>query len=175
MSTTVKEALNDLKLKRFENIAEIIIKYQNYKTDIAISKMDNSLGKSTRINYLMYGIRYLKTGYRSNIIPTNLYNFLDKCIEKHIQPLRPSEAEKKRQIKRDYTKKENNPPITRLKMVQKRVTEKFVYGVKVNENIVLQKSETEAKAFLRGIRFLNNNNSDNNEIKLVAVTMSIVE
>lgn len=175
MSTTMKEALDEIKLKRFENVAETIIKYQNYKTDIAISKMDNSLGKSTRINYLMYGIRYLKTGYKSCIVPSSIYKALDKCIEKHIQPLRPSESEKKRVHKRDYTKKNNNPPVSRLKMVQKPVTEKFTYGVKVNDNIVLQKSEIEAKAFLKGIRFLNNNNDNNNEIKLVAVTISEVE
>lgn len=29
MSTTMKEALDEIKLKRFENVAETIIKYQN--------------------------------------------------------------------------------------------------------------------------------------------------
>ena len=66
--TTMDKALDELKVKRFNDIAETIIKYQNYKTGIAVSKMDNSLGKSTRLNYLMYGIRYLKTGYKSCIV-----------------------------------------------------------------------------------------------------------
>lgn len=168
---TMKEALVDLKVKRFESIAENIVKYQNYKNNIAISKMDNSLGKSTRQNYLIFGIRYLKTRYKSKIIPTSLYNALDKCIKTHIQPLRPSPEETKIKYKRDYTKKENNPPVARLKMVQKPVTERFIYGIKIDDKIVLQKSEVEAKAFLKGINFLNYNEN----AKLVAVTISEVK
>lgn len=177
MSTTMKEALDNLKQKRFDGIAETIVKYQNYKNSIAISKMDNSLGKSTRTNYLIYGIRYLKTGYKSDIVPKSLYIGLDKCLKNCTMPLRPSNSERKQTRKEyDYTKKENKPPVARLKMVNKSLTEKFTYGVKVNDNIVLQKSEIEAKAFLRGIKFLNNNNdNNNNEIKLVAVTISEVE
>ena len=163
--TTMDKALDELKIKRFNDIAETIIKYQNYKTDIAVSKMDNSLGKSTRLNYLMYGIRYLKTGYKSCIVPSSLYKALDNCVEKHIQPLRPSADEAKRIYNRDYTRKENKPPVARLKMVQKPVTEKFTYGIKIGDKIALQKSEAEAKAFLNGVKFVDNTL----DIKLVSV------
>lgn len=168
MSGTMKEALDDLKQKRFDNIAETIVKYQNYKNSIAISKMDNSLGKSTRTNYLIYGIRYIRTGYKSDIVPKSLYLGLDKCLKNCISPLRPSNSEKKQAHKEyDYTKKENKPPVSRLKMVQKPVTEKFTYGIKIGDKIVLQKSELEAKAFLNGAKFVDNANTL--DIKLVSV------
>ena len=163
----MSNALDELKIKRFNDIAETIIKYQNYKTNIAVSKMDNSLGKSTRLNYLMYGIRYLKTEYKSCIVPSSLYKALDNCVEKHIQPLRPSADEAKRIYNRDYTRKENKPPVARLKMVQKPVTEKFTYGIKIGDKIALQKSEAEAKAFLNGAKFVDNANRL--DIKLVSV------
>ena len=165
MGKTMNEALEELKQRRFEKVAETIVKYQNFKNEIAVSKMDSSLGKSTRLNYLTYGIRYLKTGYKSSIVPSSIYKCLDKCVEQHIQPLRPNIDDAKRIYKRDYTKKEIEPPISRLQYVQKPVTVKFTYGIKIGDKILLQKSELEAKGFMNGAKFFDNSI----DIKLVSV------
>lgn len=87
-----------------------------------------------------------------------MYEALDKVMEQHIQPLRPNLAEKKKTYKRDYTKKEITPPVARNEVLNKPLTAKIEYGVRINDNIVLQKTEEEARAFLRGINFLNPNN-----------------
>lgn len=171
ISTTMNDALDELKEKQFERVAQVIVKYQDYKRKIAVSKMDNALGKSTKMKYLAYGVRYLKTGYKCPTVPKSLYLALDKCIETHIQPLRPSADETKRVYKRDYTKKDNVPPVSKLKIVQQPITEKFIYGIKMDDKIVLQKSELEAQAFIKGVKFLN----DNANIQLVAVTISEVD
>ena len=155
----LKSLKEDLKEKRFHDIAKSIIQYQNYKSDIAISKMDNSLGKSTRLNYLTFGIKYLKTKEKSKIVPSSLYIALDKLIEQHLQPLRPNFDEQKRIYKRDYTKKSAKPPIVALKAVQKPLTTNFEYGIRIGNDIKILESEDIAKGFIQGLKFAGNNNA----------------
>ena len=142
--------------KKMYDVATVIRKYQDYKVSIAVEKLSNTLSLATKKNYLSAGTSYIKTGKKQNCIPTGLYRALDKVLEECVQPLRPSNEEKRREWKRDFTKKDNIPPVARMKAVKNPITVKIKYGVKVEDSVRLLTSYDEAAGFLKGLKYMGN-------------------
>ena len=150
----------DWQEKQLRDIAKWIVKYQNFKLNIALEKIDTDFcSKLTLKNYLVRGLRYLKTGKKTSGVKTALYDFLEEELEKHTQPLRPTFSEQKQAYRRDYTKKENIPPIVpvTLKKVQKPLIANFEYGIRIENDIKIFKNEDMANGFLQGLNFCGNN------------------
>lgn len=154
--TTLKDLPQELKEKKAYDIATIIRKYQDYKTNVAAEKLDNTLTIATRKNYVMGGVTYIKTGKKMPCVPSSIYEAIDKVIKECVQPLRPSEADKKRSYKRNYCKKEVTPPVARMDIVKKQLTAKVTYGIKLEDSVKCLDSYDEAIGFLKGMRYMGN-------------------
>ena len=166
----MKTAFKQAQEQKIKKVAETIVKYQKFKNSIIIDKIGDGLAKSTKANYITCARHFLVTGEKyKNIVGNNFYKYLQECINKCVQPLTPSFDEKLRETKRKYTSKNVNPPIT--KILPKKITSKIEYGIKFEDRIVLEVSEDRAKAFLKGIKFLNNNYN----AKLVTVELTEIE
>lgn len=103
--TTLKDLPQELRDKKAYDIATIIRKYQDYKTSVAAQKLDSTLTLGTRKNYVMGGVSYIKTGKKMPCVPSYIYEAIDKVIKECVQPLRPSENDKKRSYKRNFIRK----------------------------------------------------------------------
>ena len=170
-TTTIKEAYKEAKEKQLREIAEDIIKYQNFRFKIATDKLRaKSLTQSSKSNYVNCGRRYLAEGTKSRICSQRFYTYIQEALDKHVQPLVPSFEERKKETKRNYTKKEAKPPITKI-IKDEKLTTNIEYGVKLDDKIMVQKSEDEARAFINGIKFLN----PNAIVKLVTIELTEVE
>lgn len=154
-------------------MAEDVIKYQNYKVEIAVDKMRGNATYSNKKNYFMHGRNYLETEKKSSIICQKFYSILDDCVARCVQPLTPSESERrmiKTRTKKDttkYQKKDAVLPISKIEVLNKPITGTFEYGIKIGKIIYLQDSETEANGFLNGIKAMNG------EGKLVRVEIDV--
>lgn len=87
----------------------------------------------------------------------------------HVQPLTPSPMDARREFVRKYEKKETVLPVQKAvqKIIQKEeITSKFDYGIKIDNRIILFKSEDEMEQFIKNLRFINP------ETELKAVTVS---
>ena len=150
---------DDLRKKRFSDIAKIIIQYQNFKNVIVCSKMPDDLSKSTKNNYLNYGIKYLKDKTKVNLVPKILYQCLDEWQEKCLQPLTPSFEDRKvvYSLRKKYEKKDAILPVN--KVIENintniKITAKVEYGVKVNEEtILLMQNKDYALGFVNGLKY----------------------
>lgn len=171
-STTVLQAMKEAQQEKIRKTAEIIIKYQKFKNSIIAEKIGGTLTKSSKMNYITCARHFLRTGQKyKNICGNSFYKYLQECIDKHIQPLTPSFEDKLRETKRIYTKKETNLPITNT--IPKKISAKIEWGIKINDKIVLETNEDRARAFLKGIKFLNKNN--NTDIKLVTLEIQEIK
>ena len=170
MTNSIQQAMKEAQQEKIRKVAETILKYQKFKNSIIIEKIGDTLAKSTKLNYITCARHYLKTGLTyKNVVGGNFYKYLQEYIDKHVQPLTPSFEDRLQETKRTYTKKEAKLSITNI--VPKKISAKIEWGIKVNDKIVLEQNEDRARAFLRGVKFLNNSNST--DIKLV--TVEIVE
>ena len=171
--TTVNLAFQEARKQKLKKVAEDIVKYQNFQASIACEKMNTNLAKSTKMNYITCGRYYIKTGnkYKGNVVGNNFYLYLQEAIDKHIQPLTPAFNERKREIKKDYTKKASTPPIKKIIEQKGDLTTKIEYGIKTENKVILELDENNARAFLRGLKFLK---SDINA-KLVTVELTEIE
>ena len=154
--TSLKDLPHELKDKRAYDIALAIRKFQDYKVDVAANKLDDSLTLSTRKNYVLGGVTYIKTGKKLASVPSSIYDALDKVLKNCVQPLTPSSADKKRSYKRNYCKKEVTPPVARLDIVKKPLTAKVTYGIRLEDSVKCLDSYDEAIGFLKGMRYLGN-------------------
>ena len=154
--TTLRDLPQELKDRKAYDIATIIRKYQDYKTGVAANKLDSSLTLSTRKNYVMGGVSYIKTGKKLPCVPSSIYEAIDKVLKECVQPLRPSEQDKKRSYKRNYFKKEVTPPVARLDIVKKPLTAKVSYGIRLEDSVKCLDSYDEAVGFLKGMRYMGN-------------------
>ena len=136
-----------------EKLAYDIVKYQNFKTNALMAKLDYPIKNSTLKNYIESGIRYIKRQFKSEIVRPSLYTYIDKAILEFVQPLTPSRWEKRRFYKIDYTKREQTPPVATLEMVNKPTIAKFTYGVKLGDTIKLFDHKAEAELFVEGAKF----------------------
>ena len=155
ITTTLENLEQDLKKKNFMDLAMNIVKYQKFKTNIALKKFNVNFKDNTKSNYFGLGIMYLKNKERRKSIPTTLYNCIDECLEKHVQALTPSVEEERGKIRRNYTRKSAIPPIAKLEIINKPVsTNNIEYGVKIGDMITLMPNREYARGFLAGIKSL---------------------
>jgi len=154
--STLETLKEDLEAKKWREIAEDIIKYQDFKIDIAAERMRGNLSIVTKRNYVINGRYYLKTGekYNKYFQCPSLLKYIDIVQSEHLQPLVPKQHEQARIVKpkrKDYTGKEARPPITELQVVNNPICAKIEYGVRYNDMIYLAEDEKFARSFLRGI------------------------
>lgn len=152
MNTTLKELPTVFKENSSMGIATWIVKYQNFNSGAAVKNAPERYSLSTLKNYLLYGSQYLKSGKRIKLYNW-LYPYLDKCVQSHVQPLTPGVAARKRTSTKDYTTKENIPPVAKLEILKKPLLAKFLYGLRFDDTIKIFKSEEEASLFNKGVEF----------------------
>lgn len=70
--TTLETLQEDLREKKFMDVAVDIVKYQNYKTSAILPKINHDFNDSTLTNYINCGIVYIKTGAKK-ILPLSSY------------------------------------------------------------------------------------------------------
>lgn len=172
----LSSSLENLKDDMTKKKAMEIVKYQNFKTRIALERMDVKMARQVFDSAVGY-IRY-KT-HNPSIVTKSLKEAIDECIANHVQPLTPKEHEKRqvyarrsevqRLIKesKKYHSKDAVPPIAKLEIVKQPVVENFEYGVKQGDNIRLFKTETEAQFFINNASFFSRE-----PLKLVEVTIN---
>ena len=156
--TDLKNLPKQLNEQKLYEMAKIIRKYQNHKTSIAASKLDENLTFLTRKNYVTWGVAYLKDGKKAPGISNALCKALDRVKSECIQPLTPSESEKRRTYNGKYTKKNAVPPVAKLDIVKKPLTAKVSYGVKIGDIIKCFPSYDETSGFLKGLLYAGQKN-----------------
>lgn len=173
--TTLQNLDEKIRENRLKNLAINIVKYQNFKTNCIISKIENAgCTKNTLLTYINCGIIYLQSNKKYNKIPKQIYEYIDEALNKHIQPLTPKESEK-RQARIGCNRKPICKPSTSLSGLNafnlpKQITETFDYGVKVGNNIRIFDSEKDAKSFCDSFKFFSNES-----IKLIEIKFSEVK
>lgn len=172
MITTTLDNLDEgLKKKKFMDMATFIVKYQKFKTSVAVEKMkDIDIANTTKSSYFSLGCSYLKTKERKRTMPPILYKCIDEVVNKCIQPLTPSIEEERKIKKQNYTKKEALPPVAKLDIVKQPIsTNNIEYGVKSGNTIMLMPNREYALGFLAGLKNLNKEK----EIDAKVVTVEI--
>ena len=154
-ATTDLSELKDAPLKLF---AKHCVQYQDFKTNVALQKFNcKILGlKESTIKLFFDGaLSYIKYGVKTNGVKRKLFNFIDEIINTNqFVPLTPSLADKRRQLTRNKSKKyEINVPV--IKKEQPKLIEKFVYGIRKDNTIMLFDTEREQNAFIQGYKFAN--------------------
>lgn len=169
----MKEAISRYEENCIKQCALLVVKMQKYKTSKIweVFEKDSAINlkKSTAVNYINYGISYIKYGKRSVNLPDKFYEEVDELIKQHVQPLTPKPSDARRFCVRKYEKKETVLPVQKAvqKIIQKEeITSKFDYGIKIDNRIILFKSEDEMEQFIKNLRFINP------ETELKAVTVS---
>ena len=167
----MEQAFKRLNEKRIEKLAVQIVKYQKFSTRAIFEKIDTSfLSKETAKVYINAGISYIKAGTRYKAVPAVLFQFIDDAIANCVQPLRPAFGEARRETNRVYKRKEAVLPVNKVvkNIVEDKqeITSKFDYGIKIDNRIILFKSEDEMEQFIKNLRFINP------ETELKAVTVS---
>lgn len=135
----------DIKEKR---IAKGIIQYQNFRTNIALERIDfTGYGKSSAIMLFNTGVAYLNTGNIASRGFGKIKQYIDE-MRKQYTPLTPKESE--RRIK--CGGKKRTATIIEPKVnVQPKVTETFIYGVETSKGIIPYQKEED---FLTAVRTL---------------------
>ena len=156
MEIEKKFALSNLKElhkeQQLRTLACNIVKYQLFRANKAVHKMESHLSKTTTITYFKAGVKYIREGIEKPRINQNLFRLIDECIKQHVQPLTPSKSEKavihKKHAARTKTVKtiELNLP--------KQITEQFVYGIRKGNNIVIVPDEQAVVNFIKVNRAL---------------------
>lgn len=160
--STLKTLKEDMSAKKWREIAEDIIKYQDFKTAIAIKRMRGKVSDTTKKNYITSGRHFLRTGeqYSTCNVGVSLFKWLEIVKKEHLQPLTPKDNERGKEMKprkKDYTRKDAKVPIAELDIIKKPVSSKFEYGVKYGDVIYLAKNEDYAEVFLKGVTATGNN------------------
>lgn len=147
----MRKVIENYKKQQIKQKAIMIVKYQNFKTNIALKKMEIKVSKPV----YEAGVSYLKRGKITAPLSNIMKEAIDTTIKECIQPLRPTSAEERKWKFPIYQSKEAKPPICALPIIHKKLTTKFDYGVLVNNCIKILDSEKEARIFLEGIKFIN--------------------
>lgn len=146
-----------IKENQLKKIAYDIVKYQKFRPSIAVSKMNASYTNGTKLNYFKAGVAYIENKTKSQTTATGLYDYIDEAIRTHIQPLTPTQAEKR--VIYNYKKKKEvktESPVAKV-LREIRNAEPKIYAVKVNDKYIAQNTLNDAKAFANGIKFLKPN------------------
>lgn len=167
----MQNVINNLKENNLKRLAEIVVKYQKFKTFRIykeVLKIESlELGKSTLNNYINYGISYLKYGKKTHCVSQNLYEYIDDCVERCVQPLTPSASEARRVLERKYTGKEVTHPIEKVPVIKLPLTSKFIYGIRTDNRIITFDKESEMQEFMQNLSYIVPN------VKLQPVTVEV--
>ena len=166
----LSSSLENLDQNLAQKKAVEIVKYQNFKTKIAMQKISYKMAKQVfdaSVGYLKYGT------YNEKVISKTLKKAIDEAVASHIQPLTPKDNEKrvargdinKKNKQKKYQAKNTVPPIAKLEILKKPGAEVFDYGVRVGDNIRIFQSEGAAKSFLNGLRFFCSEKAELVEVK----------
>lgn len=162
----------EMRKKGIRDFALAVIKYQNFKTNVAIKKINYDATDITKTAYFNCGVAYLRSGVIHKGIPSKLYEYLDEFKKQCVQPLTPSENEKRQIRKRNKAAGRSAvPPVARLDIVKMPLTEHFEYALKCNNRFLLCRSKDFAEGYLEALKD-KGENIDN--YKIVAVTVSEV-
>ena len=164
--------LKDLEKKvqenRLRNLAINIVKYQNFKTNAILNKIDwAGYSKSAIATYINCGISYIRKKIRKKNT-VNLYNYIDEAKANCITPLVPKENEKREEKKQ----KQKIIPVQKvLQHINDKAIEdkKYQIAVQVDDSIKLQDDLKHAEGFLDGLRFCGRTN-----VKIVRVRIEEV-
>lgn len=165
--------LKDLERKvqenRLRNLAINIVKYQNFKTNVILSKIDNDgYTKSSLIGYIQHGISYIKDKTRHKNCGS-LYNYIDEARNNCVTPLVPKENEKRIQLNR---RTKTIPVQNILKKINEQAISKEnnrFLGIKIGDKIIIKESLDKIKAFQEGLIFMGNNDSKIVKVKIEEV------
>lgn len=163
MNTITLENLPQrIKENRAKQFGENIVKYQNFKTNSIIAKIDNAgFSKSTLVSYINSGINYIKTGKKFSQYG-DFYRYIDEAIKKHVQPLTPSKDDKR--LIRPVKKSCINP-----QMAKDVLKHNNQYAVQMKDNIRLLNNLECAKAFADGLIFMGKTDAKIIKIKIEEV------
>ena len=152
MMITLQNLPEAVKENKTKNLAEWVIKYQKFNFKAAKQFAPDGYTDKSLQNYLYNGCKYLERGTINPMFKA-FCRKLEELKQKCVQPLTPSLENRKREYKKDYTKKEATPPIINVPVIRKTLTAQIQYGVKFDDFIKLFESEEEAKAFNKGIEY----------------------
>lgn len=151
MNTTLNNLTEKVRENRLRNLAKNIIKYQNFSTNAVIRKIDNAgYSERTLRFYIDKGIAYLKNGTAYGKLG-KMSNYLDDGIKECIQPLTPSEQDKRRSVVGKDKAVKTEPPV--VKVLENINKKKTAFIVKFNNNALLYEGKDEAEAFKQGLYF----------------------
>lgn len=163
--TTLENLPQKIRENRLMQFGENLVKYQNFKTNSVIAKIDNAgFSKGTLVSYVNSGINYIKTGRKFSQYG-DFYKYIDIALKKCVQPLVPS-AEDKRLIRPYKRHCINEKPIGIVEKVEVINTQ---YAVKMENNIRLLGNLECAKAFLDGLSFMGKTDAKIIRIKIEEV------
>lgn len=117
----MKQIIEKLNEKQQYERGQEIVRYQGFKTDIALSKMKVKMPSCV----FNAGVSYLKRGIKTAPLSAKLKKVLDDCVANHIQPLTPSVSEKREFKKPIYQNKEAKPPVCNMAVTKKKLTAEF--------------------------------------------------
>lgn len=147
----IPEALRQKKHDTQYNVALWIFKYQKFNINAAMQHAPEGYSAQTLKMYRDKGLHFLRTGtVKGNY--KGLCSNLDQLIKNHTQPLTPSFKDAKRVFKKDYTRKDNPPPVAKLEIVNKPLISKCQYGIQTETTIRLCPSEDYAMGFLDALK-----------------------
>ena len=138
--------------KQLRALACNIVKYQLFRANKAVHKMDSHLSKTTTLSYFKAGIKYIREGVKNKRINHNLFTLIDECLKQHVQPLTPSKSEKAIIHKKHAAR---TPKVKTIDLnLPKQMIEPFVYGIRKGNNIVIVPDEQTVINFVKVSRAL---------------------
>lgn len=168
----------DIRQKQLRDLALSIVKYQNFKTSAAIKNIKFVASQNTTKNYFGCGVSYIKSGgkVKHKAIPSKIYDYIDEYLAQHVQPLTPSESDRRgeyKQRKNRYHGKSAVPPVAKLDIVRQPLTEKYDdYGIKSPDGYVkICKSRDYAEGYMEALK---DNGKVVDEYKIIAIKISEV-
>lgn len=157
MKTTLENLPLVVRQNRLKELAINIVKYQNFKTNAFINKIDSAgYTKTSLASLICYCIIYIQTGRKNNKVVSSIYKYIDDAINQHIQPLTPSERDRRWNKKKSSKKKEIVTPVQKvLQHINDKAIEdkKYQIAVQTDDSIKLQDDLKRAEGFLDGLKF----------------------
>lgn len=157
MKTTLENLPFVVRQNRLKELAINIVKYQKFRTGAFINKIDDAgYTKTSLASLISYCIIYIQTGKKNNKVSGFMYKYIDDAINQHIQPLTPSERDRRWNRKKSSKKGEIVTPVQKvLQHINDKAIEdkKYQIAVQVDDNIKLQDDLKHAEGFLDGLRF----------------------
>lgn len=159
MEMEKKLALTDLKAYhqdyKLQKLATNIIKYQNFKTSSIPEEIKKDFTSQTFANYFSQGLRYVRTQCKNPKTPKKLFEFIDKDLKRCVQPLTPSEKDKRLIYQNRRCKSKRVKPVEQPHFdIPKQLTQPFEYGIRKNDKIIVMKDDHTANEFLNNCRSL---------------------